>query len=408
MFSSEEFSSLVIGDEPAGIWCLPFLAEHAHPHSRIGWVTFSRTSRYAVPALWAEILGVNPLSLWSCQIVTPSGTFTWDPQTVSECYPELASGRGNALMPRPERASVEKSLRKYPELLFYSQALWKFLGRTDRISPQNALGAGLLAQELFWWSPQDTLPSDLTTLRLDNVTDLELSFTKRNQILVSISGQTYLTKTLILNLSLSQLVAVYGKSRDVFKKLGLSGSGLAPYALYPLRLLVEPSAIPGLIKPVTLIFDTAEIPDISSEVWPVEVVEREGTKELTLWATCGNDTNLDGILDQFRLGLRSLYHLFPFLSTRILRFSVPLYLDSCFSQASRCEQLGQLETARSERYCVSQMHWRTRHPYVFLLSPSLHSYFFYPLGPLYGAASLLRELLRKENKALSDRFRALL
>lgn len=406
MFSSEEFSYLVIGDEPAGIWCLPFLAEYAHPPSRVGWITFSRHSRYAVPVLWAEILGVNPLSLWSCQMVTPSVTFTWNPQTVSECYPELV-GSGNAFMPRPERTSVEKILRKYPELFFYSQALWKFLGRTDRISPQNALGASLLAQELFWWNPKDALPSFLPTLCVDNVRGLELSFTRRNQILVTIAGQTYLTKALILNLSLSQLVELNRKSRDIFKKLGLSGTQLAGCALYPLRLVVEPSAIPGLIKPVMLAFDTSEIPDIPNEVWPVEVEKHEDFKELTLWATCGNELNLDAVLDRFRLGLQSLYHLFPHLSTRILGLSSALEMGSCFSHASRCEQLGQLEQARSERYCVSQMHWRTRHPYVFLLSPSLHSYFLYPLGPLYGAANLLRELLRKE-KAISDRFRALL
>ena len=169
-------------------------------------------------------------------------------------------------------------------------------------------------------------------------------------------------------------------------------------ALYPLRLRVENSGLPCAVRPLTIYFDTDDIPEIESESWPLQVLPgtAPGEKEVVLWVPAPREPSLDTLLESFRSGMRRLNHLFPFLHRTLLGISVPLEMESCFLEEERAQALEQLEQSALELYDLTSFSTQTRSPCLTHLFPFLYCHLPYPLGPLCAARKLLEQMVGKK------------
>jgi hypothetical protein len=202
----------------------------------------------------------------------------------------------------------------------------------------------------------------------------------------------------VLNLNVHQLARLTAASPE-FKKLvsGATEMGAAT-AQYALRLRVENDGIPCPVRPLSVFFDTDSIPDIDTEIWPIQLFQRSEEKELILWATGPGQASLEMILERFRHGMMRLNHLFPFLSSLVIAQSLPLEMESCASPAARSAALENLETSRIEIYQLTTSQIATRQRGLSAILPFVNCHLPYPLGPLQAAQRLLVELVPKRRK----------
>ncbi|MCB0406384.1 MAG: hypothetical protein KDD51_16500 [Bdellovibrionales bacterium] len=403
MASTQEFECLVLGEEPAGLWLLQKLDKvyrHSGESPYFGWLQFEpERAATPVPAQFAEHFGLDAGPTWHTQILSKRGALEWSPESFKdrfpklnlellEAFPKTTHGRER------EFTMAHKALSQYPELLSYCMGLWKYFGRASNMRPESVVLAGLRAHTLCWWQPKDGLPKSVAPIdvTVKNRNVKEIYFSKKGMISLQLEDQTtLLTRKLILNTSFLQLKDLAKRLPELLSCIDMDFSVVSQSALYPLHLEVNAPAVSSWVPPLNFFFDSIDLPNLDEEIWPFECERRPGHASLTLWASWSRGISMEGLTAQFLKGYERLNWLFPFLHTHLERLSAPLSIH-CHSQQARTALQKGLEAHAKSRFEVTRTHSSTRRPNVFFLSPSLHTQWLYPFGPMLEAQKLVREI----------------
>ena len=404
----ENFQCVVLGDEPAGLWLLRRLAQ-TNESQQLGWIRLSQSpSPTAVPVPLVTGFGLELGPSWSAEILTPSASLVWENSTLQETFPELpkefsrvvSTNVGRSPLSTPHLAAVRYAIRHRPELLTYASGLWKLLGRAQKLHPETLVAGALLCTELAWWEPHAFLPSDLKTIRLSPLENPieEAHLLKNGKLAITFQGHDPIaSEHWILNAPWRHLLSLNRKSRDLLSRLNEQEDLRSQHALCGLRLRVGREAVPCTMRPLTVSFNTNDIPDPLNEIRNIELHEsQEGEKELVLWVSVPRELSLDTTLDKFREGMKQLNHLLPSLPGSVIHLSVPLTMESCFSEAHRASAIALLEEAFIEHYAFTALQTQTRTAGFYILPPSIHCHLPYPIGPLYAARRLLEEIAGRQ------------
>jgi hypothetical protein len=410
----EEFDCLVLGDEPAGLWALNRLAHSSPPKGswRLGWVSLTKRPVGAcIPVRLMNFLGLTSGNAWTLEIVTPEESFLWEEKALESRFPGLdlnqfqfLSHKGEIRPRARDLSKIASLIRRYPELFIYAGGVWKFMGRSDRMRPENLVWGALLCSELVTWHAADEMPTSVTRIAItenapeNSIEEIrKVSALKNDGLLLKLRGrEPILTRKLILNASLGRLISATVERKELIHSLNLDGDISSPVATYPLILRVKSQSIPCPVRPLTLYFETSEIPDLDSEVWPIQRIDlADGTTEIVLWVSALKDISLEGVLDNFRMGMKRLNRLFPFLSTCLLEVGVPLAMDSCFTLEQRNQVRSIISNSAVEVYGLTTIDTSTRMKNLYSLSPFVHCELPYPLGPLQQVRRIVQGLVGK-------------
>lgn len=416
-----EFSYVVLGDEPAGLWLLRRLAELLPAGERLLWIRFDETlAPVAVPPALARSFKLALGESWSPEILTPTSALRWRADEIARRFPELSArvsepGPGipqprltrHDVLPQPrltrhEMHAVRSALRNHPELLAFAQGVWRRLGRSYNLHAETLVSGALFCAELAWWEPQRELPERVEQLRIsprDNA--VEAMKTLRDGALeLGFHGiEPVVGRRWILNSPWHRLLALSRRHPDLVASLNVSEDLRAREALCALRVTVRADALPIALQPLTIRFDTDEIPDLAREVWPIELLPAPpgaATRELALWATVPRELSLDAALDALGQSLGRLNGLVPFVAEGIEALSVPLSMDSCFTDEQRGEALDTLERSYVELHDYTSLQTQTRLPGLKALLPSHYCNLPHPIGPLHAARRLLEDLVGRK------------
>ncbi|MEZ4751119.1 MAG: hypothetical protein R3B54_11015 [Bdellovibrionota bacterium] len=154
---------------------------------------------------------------------------------------------------------------------------------------------------------------------------------------------------------------------------------------------MDAPAVSKWVPPLNFFFDSIDLPNLDEEIWPFECTHHSGGTTLTLWASWSRGISMEGLTSQFLKGYERLNWLFPFLHTHLGKLSAPLSVH-CHSQQARTALQKGLEAHAKSRFAVTRTHSATRRPNVFFLSPSLHTQWLYPFGPMLEAQKLVHEI----------------
>jgi hypothetical protein len=396
MAGNQAFTTVVVGDEPAGLWLMRQLYDVGIPGGKptLGWVRLE-VPRLPVcfPASFAKPFGISGSDTWYPEVLTPHHRLSWDPKTLSELFPELPPAS------RPSLAMIRKTIRRRPEILAYAAGIWRVLGRTERLNPEGLVLGALHCAGLLWWDVAGDVPAGVQRIGvIDNRNPIEsmkregtgwaMKFRQWDEPIVA--------ERWVFNLPLHQLRWMCRQSPELVRALRMDVSVRAPHSLFGLRVRGEKGGIPFMVRPLTIAFDTDEIPDLMHEVWPIVRRDTEQGHELTVWVSGFTEPALEATLSNFRMGMQRLNQLFPFLGRSLLQIGLPLDVDTCFSDEHRADVLDTLETGMIEYFQISRLHAQTGHRAVHALLPYIQCHLPYPLGPLFTARKLLEEWAGKK------------
>jgi len=394
----------VIGDEPAGLWLLGRLHRMTQGKARLGWVSFTTfPPATAIPQAVAQAYDIALTETWSPEILIPGESFVWDERHLRARFPELAFEKLYAGALEPSRAIFKlagETLRRYPELLGFSQGLWKSFGRSSSPEPERALLGALLATRAGWWNPAATLDMAIKRVHLTLGMQVLENIRVLKQGLLALHLRNYealVAKKIVFNFSRHDLTRLFG-SAEAMRLLNLDERLVADRALYPFRLIVDMKALPPGLSPLSVYFDTENIPDPDSELWPLWRRDGDEAAELTLWTTAGRQTSLEALQAKFREGMSRLNRLFPFLSRSIVEFKVPLGMETCFSPAARQAVTETLENEAEELYPLTWLQTAGKLKNLFVVGPFSQCHLSYPHGPLAAAETLLKQIVEKPKK----------
>ncbi len=397
----DQFDIAVLGDEPGGIWLANCLSSAIGGTRSVCWLSFGETDSCIFPATYGPLFGIEGESPWSCEIITPTKTVKWGIESLNGDYPGIQEiFKRTSFCHQPELST--KWIRHYPELLFYSQAIWRFLGRSEKISPPHLLYQALCCTQFFNWNPATVLSNSIEKIFLENPTRIEMG----KHFVVHTKKTVIRSSILILNTSVKHMFSLIRDTVGLDKIVSVQDS-LSEFALYPITVEADAIAIPVALKGLIFYLDADGILDLAREVWPVVFTQAHpGTLSMTAWVCSRWEPQLETLLESFRTVLGRLHTVFPFLARNTLGLSVPLGLDSCFSQTQRAHFYSLVTKRRRPLFKTSQWHGRTRVKNLYCLYPSLNSHYPYPIGSLIGAADVMKELLGARHKSL-ELFRAL-
>lgn len=400
----EEFQYVILGDEPAGLWLARRLWEEGkdvNPPPRIAvihWTDLPRPTLF--PAKLTSSFQIKaPEKRWSAEVVTPRQNFLWNDATLAKKFPELPptllTGDSPPTDIRPNHAqwnAIRRTIKTHPEILGFSAGLWKAMGRSHKLHPETLVFGTLLCTEIFDWEPLAELPEAVQRFSLlaeNNVLE-EAKPLRGGNLCLQFQGQPPISAgQVFLNVSFRRLALLSGGCRDLWNLIHTDGSLRAHEASYPCRLRVENHGLPWTLQPLTIAFDTDEIPEIHSEIWSVQHRALSDERELTLWADSARELSLEAVLHSFRQGMQRLNRLFPFLSRSLIQVSTPLSMESCFEESQRRNAMTLLDSNAREWYDLTSFHTQTKHPALQTLFPFLRCQLPYPVGPLLEAQRLL-------------------
>ena len=196
---------------------------------------------------------------------------------------------------------------------------------------------------------------------------------------------------------------------ELLALLGIEKSIFSPVAQYPLILEFKDFCLPRNVSPLTFFLDEEVLPEPDREVWPMIINSNTPFQKISLWVTERKEFSLESISEKLKGALSRLYSHFPEALENLESQSVPLGLETCYSDSQRAETLMALEQSSKELYSVSLIHPKTRKKGIFPLLSALRCNLPYPVGPLLGAQELLSDLFDKRTlknsspKALSAR-----
>jgi hypothetical protein len=364
------YDLVVIGDEPAGLWCLR-RAQDIHdrltrsrnpkiprfPKPALAWITYGKSLPVALPTLVAKQFGLRTTQPWHLEIATPKRTFLWNKENIQQKFPEI-SLPSHALKPTSENLSALRyCLRVHPEILGFASGIWRFFGAAEPISPEGMIWTALLSHSLVWWEAKEKLDF-VDTEDCAEGTDPTLTRLADKNWKVEWQGKSLIAKSVLWNPPKLE-------------------PGVATSAEFPVSFLVDTDELPAKLPPIILYFDTEEIPEPQTEVWPFEIgVPKTAEDKKTLlrfWIREPMDTPREIIEKRYRAGLERVQQLFPHAKVQnaIVR-----------------------ENERRPRFSLST--FTTEDPIrarVFTLPISYQCQFPYPMGTLKGARKVLREVL---------------
>ncbi|MBI4404627.1 MAG: hypothetical protein HY537_10720 [Deltaproteobacteria bacterium] len=401
MLFQREFDFTVVGDEPAGLWCLRELAR-LFPWARLGWVSLGVGSdNVLVPQAASQVFNLNSSVPWHPEILLRRRPITWSTETLKEVFPSLPQSLFNGDLADPYLGRqmhhlADTALRKHPELVSCTAAIWKRIGRTPTLSPQSCLASTLLATEMCCWNPVVEIPSTVQRMVLASDVRLAAMENRRSINYLSFTDQTeFSTRHLLFNHTISTGLQ-WTESCARFC-LNVDPSALARQRSYSIRLVVAPQGVPTTLQPLTVLIDTDEVPD-NSEIWPIECFKQGDKTELILHVHDVYPSSAESVLHKIKNSLKRAFRILPFLTDRIESFSVPLDLESCGDQSMRLRAMSRIEDTSIELYSTTVLGCSTRWPTAFWLAPNIHCHLPYPVGPLIVARALLRELDRRLGK----------
>lgn len=405
-----ELDLLVVGNEPAGLWLLREYHKLAPSEAKVGWLKIDEP----IPAIpltssIAQSFNIETDPTYSAEIVTQSNLFRWSREKVSGRFKRLEkmmnpSVQGPSLK---EREALREAIAREPELLTLAQAIWKRFGRCRRVTPEATVWAALQALEIGDWRP-DTLAQNISGLHVMLLNDTntlnsieEVPHPKpeiRGKIfsLTLASGEKFFAKSIALNLNLRQLKQ-HVLAPTLQDWAPTSDDILSPFSHYPITLKLENYRLPYNVQRLNLLLDQAILPEPDREIWPMDQNWQNHLQTITLWATERTDFSFESMRDSLGKALSRLQRLFPDAMKQITHQSVPLGVDSCYSDPQRAEVIRSIEKSRLELYSLSLLHVRTRKKGLYSLLPALHCTLPYPLGTLTGAREILTELLSRKN-----------
>lgn len=413
---------LILGNEPAGLWLLREYEKLFPIHAQL------KKQQRTQPSLgWLKINGPIPPVLtnkptasffdlptdhyFSPEMASTKNLFKWSTQNVRKTFPgllELFERSPTNELFNPSTNTLNKirwEIAKNPRLLTYSQTLWKILGRCRQVSPENMVWAALQSTEITSWDYQSLPTSNrhLETWSFNlgegpvSLTELPSVDPKDKQKIFKItlpSGQSLSTRNLILNLSVGEFIKL--GVPELLALLGIEKSIFSPVAQYPLILEFKDFCLPRNVSPLTFFLDEEVLPEPDREVWPMIINSNTPFQKISLWVTERKDFSLESVSEKLKGALSRLYSHFPEALENLESQSVPLGLETCYSDSQRAETLMALEQSSKELYSVSLLHPKTRKKGISPLLPALRCNLPYPVGPLLGAQELLSDLFDKK------------
>lgn len=397
----EEFDCLLVGDDPAGLWFLQKYFTDTNGQRKLAWVTQGNDlSHTPLPTVVARHFGIHFKSSWNAELRFPRETYVWNEKEVTARFPEENLAKVGELFfanPVAAYAIVTRALRRYPELLSIGQAFWRVLGRTSQSRPETQVLSALLSTELCYWDPTLLLSEPIARIQAPKVEQpVEEVKSAKGGTLVCVRGATpILAKHVVLNASLHELGRLFGSELSSKKWFTLDPELKASHASYDFSVTAARHAVPWSLKPLTLVFDESEIPDPDQEIWPLWFETSETQSHLKVSLPFSRQVSLEGVQAEFRVQMKKLNTLFPFLAKSLVSIETPLDTESCYSEMARKLLWDRLESRCRESYSLSSLSFRTANPSVFLLGPFAQCHLAYPLGALTAAREVLVEILRR-------------
>ncbi len=406
-----EFDCIVLGDDPSGLWLLNQLWQQSHGKLRLAHVSFDKDhTPIPLPTLVGSRFNIAPSISWSPEMLSPKGTKSWDAATVSKLFPLLGH-----LMAKPDlldqsgklMKALAECVRKEPDLIGFGEGLALTFGKAAKISPALSALYAWLYCEVSYWRPHDELPEGVFRFHWNAKDHFVEKLSPRGKLGISLQCRDQdpiVSQWVVFNDSWTKLKQLL-KQNDVCDSLGLSFSEDTPpsRALYPVTLSVDPGIIPVSVRPVSVYFDSWEIPDMETEICPVQLIKSEAETKLVVWVPGAKDFSLDHLLADCRNGLGRMNRLFPFLTTAIKHIEPSLDLESCYSQDARQAVIETFESRAVESYHFCWLHSKLRISGVERLGPFMNTHWPFPWGGLIAAKELLgpmaKELLKPILKA---------
>lgn len=416
-----QFDLVVLGNEPAGLWLIrefekiypkeTSLKQLERSRADLGWIKID----HPIPNLslakpTAFHFGIENQNLFSFEMASANQLFKWTPEKLFSSYAKLPRSLekriyDSTLPPNSkERQTLQEALKYHPELLTYAQAVWKQIGRSRKVTPEMMLWGALQSLQIFQWDPQTLISQckNLHTFKLsktDYVASLEQipnPSAKGNLHKIGLStGQSIITKTLVINTTLKQLRQIQ-RSETLVSWLSIPDNILSKFCHYPIRIEFEDYTLPRSIKPVTFFLDEEILPEPDLEIWPMTLMKQESHPLVTLWATDRTEFSYEGICKSFGKAINRFHKHFPDALKKLKTLSVPIGLESCYSDADRGAAIREIESSGTELYDLSLLHVRTRKKGLYSLLPALRCTLPYPLGTLSGAQEILNELFSRK------------
>jgi hypothetical protein len=413
----QQYDLIVVGNEPAGLWLMRrwlMAAKSAHLLTpRLLWIRLGKCEPVAIPTPIARAFGIEGSSPWSAQIVTPQRTLSWDPATIQELFPHLPRDLKNRFSkgdwaPRSqEKASLHYTLRAQPELLTWATGLWRAVGRAENVSAETAVWAALLAHSFVWWNAEEALSTKkIEKITIDpskkpGETPLQLSFPR--------GGPPIVAEIFQLGQQLRKVSAKKWLWNSTWRQMqwlttadeqatAATSFPVSRFVEFPFEVLADTEGVRSGTSPLTLYFDTEEIPEERSEIWPIFLYDEDSKKKLQVQVSCNYSLSLETVAEQSREALKRLRTLFPMLLRHERSVFPPLAVETCLCEESRMKTLQSLEWSSRETFRYSRIDTRTKVKNLFALSPSYRCFLPYPLGPLQGAKEMLREWIGRKNR----------
>lgn len=406
----ENFHCVVVGNEPAGLWLLASLDKALRAvgeEPRLGWLSLETpVEATAFPTAASPWFGITANAPWACEIVTPRETFTWSAKELETRFgnylPPFENSLESLLSPSArDKAAIVECIRRHPELVGMSQALWTFFGRSTRLNVETLVHFSRLFVNLHWWQADKDLPSTVQRTFFSAAENVVEKVSRKGPDCVAIDfrGLGVLeSQHWVFNLDARATRSLSRRSEAFHSLLGRGPEFEKFRALYPFTLRVETDAIPPAAAPLNFLLDSDSLPDPATEVWPITLGASADLRELTLWAESGADTSIEACVDGFQKALRRLHHLFPFLELKTVGTSFSLGMASCASDAERSRVTDLLIGTSHEVYPLTTSSTQTRLPRVHSLSPQLGCHLPYPVGPLLKAKELQKEIIGRKKK----------
>lgn len=381
---SLNFDYLVVGNEPQGLWFLTRLT-HAYQKAKaplkLGWLKSEQIiEKLPFPRALSNQFAIKTEGHWNIELISKEKHFIWSKESVQKKFPELFKA--------PITAEV---LYKYDDLYAYALGLWQVFGRSLSIHPTTLLKNALQCLELADWDPLNDLPDSVEQLSLGAGNTAKLDEFKKTFKITLLDGTSLTTENLILNSSIQSNISLI-RNQPLREKALLNKNTLHSKALYPIYLQAPSIAINEALKPLTLYFESLNLPNPDTEIFPIFKYPTEDQIKLKTLISSYKNFSSASLKTDVEKNLKVLHHLFPFLS-EYLESCTPYYAHDCLPEDKRTAVLQYFEENRIEKYRMSYSHFVTKHKRIYNIGSDRGSENIYPLGALGVTRNLILEIL---------------
>jgi hypothetical protein len=373
-----------VGNEPQGLWFLTRLT-HAYQKAKaplkLGWLrTDQIIEKVPFPRSLASQYAIKTEGHWNIELISKEKHCLWSKEVVQKKFPELFKG--------PITAEV---LYKYEDLYAYALGLWKVFGRSLAIHPITLLKNALQCLDLADWDPLKDLPESVEQLTMSSIQTSKLEEFKKTFKITLADGTSLTTENLVLNMSVNSNLSLI-KNPALREKALLTKTTLHSKSLYPIYLQAPTIAINEALKPITLYFESLNLPNPDTEIFPIFKYPTEESVTLKALVSSYKNFSSQSLKSDVENNLKVLNHLFPFLS-EYLESCTPYFAHDCLPEDKRASVLHYFEENRIEKYRMSYSHFMTKHKRIYNIGSDRGAENIYPLGALGVTRNLILEIL---------------